>query len=98
MTRFALAFCLMLLPVAAVAGPPDEGALGPMNIPKGATVAEPMSRSQIAQLVADHGYFEMDGLRHQGDGSWTCTAMAGPGRRVALTIRNGAISERTLPQ
>ena len=62
MTRFALALCLMLLPVAAAAGAPDEGALGPMNIPKGAGMAEPMSRAQVAQLVADHGYFEMDGL------------------------------------
>lgn len=96
MLRFAVTLCLMVLPVAASAQ--NQGALGPPPTPRSDMVSEPMSRAQIAQMVADRGYFEIDGLAQQGDGSWTCTALAGPGRRVALTIRsNGAITERDLP-
>lgn len=95
MIRFAVMLCLMLLP--AVAAAQNEGALGP-PVPRGDSISEPMSRAQIAQMVADRGYFEIDGLIQQRDGSWTCTALAGPDRRVALTIRsNGAITERELP-
>jgi hypothetical protein len=97
MIRFAAMLCLVMLPVAAAAQNP--GALGPMPAPRSDRVAEPMSRAQVAQLVADRGYFEVDGLTRQEDGSWTCTALVGPGKRVALTIRgNGVISEKDLPQ
>lgn len=97
MFRFAVMLCLMVLP--AVAAAQNNGALGPAPMPHSDKVSEPMSRAQIAQLVADRGYFEIDGLTQQGDGSWTCTALAGPGKHVALTIRsNGTILQRDLPQ
>lgn len=96
MTQFAATLCLLLLPVTAWAQ--DEGALGPAPAPHTDEMREAMSRAQIAQMVADRGYFEIDNLTRQSDGSWTCTALAGPGKRVALTIRtNGSIIQRDLP-
>ena len=98
MMRGAVALCLILLPVAAATAQVRDGALGPMGPPGAATTPEAMSRAQIAQMIADRGYFEMGGLTPQRDGSWTCTALAGPGRRVALTIeRNGTILQKDLP-
>lgn len=93
MIRPAVLLCL-LLPVAAAAQTGD-GALGPMDAPRGQSVSEAMSRAQIAQMVADRGYFEMDGLTQHQDGSWTCTALIGLGKRVALTILgNGTIVQQ----
>jgi hypothetical protein len=97
MTRLAVTLCLLLLPVVAWAQ--DEGALGPAPVPHSDEMRQAMSRAQIAQMVADRGYFEIDNLARQSDGSWTCTALAGVGKRVALTIRtNGAIIQKDLPQ
>lgn len=97
MIRWAATLCLMLLPTMASAQ--SDGALGPTPPPRRGALTEPMSRAQIAQLVADRGYFEVNNLARQEDGTWTCTALTGPGRRVALTIRNnGAIIEKDLPQ
>ncbi len=96
MIRLAMALCLIVLPATALAQA-DDGALGPMGSPQ--SVPEPMSRAQIAQMIADRGYFEMGDLARQQDGSWTCTALAGPDRRVRLTVdKNGTITQRDLPR
>jgi hypothetical protein len=97
MLRFALTLCLMLmLLLPAAAWSQREGALGPMMHDD--SVMEPLSRAQVAQAVADHGYFEVDNLARQDDGSWTCTALVASGKRVALTIhKNGTIVESDLP-
>ncbi len=98
MIRLATALCLIVLPVAAPTQT-SEGALGPMDAPRGESLPEPMSRAQIAQTIADHGHLEMRGLAPQRDRSWTCAALLGPGRRVALTAdKNGAITQRDLPR
>jgi hypothetical protein len=97
MTRFALTLCLLLLLLPGTAWPQREGALGPM--PHDNRVMEPLSRAQVAQTLADRGYFEVDDLMRQDDGTWTCTALVGPGRRVAITIDgNGTIIQNDLPQ
>lgn len=94
MLRLAMALCLIVLPALAQA---EDGALGPMGPPQ--SVSEPMSRAQIAQMIADRGYFEMGGLAQRQDGSWTCTAMAGPDRRVRIRVdKNGTITQRDLPR
>jgi hypothetical protein len=96
MIRLAAALFLIVLPSAASAQA-EGGALGP--VPSGPDRMEQMSRAQVEQTIADQGYFEMDDLTRQRDGSWTCTAMAGPDRRVALTIlRNGTILQKDLPR
>lgn len=98
MIRLATALCLIVLPVAAPAQT-GEGALGPMDAPRRESLPEPMSRAQIAQTIAGHGYLEMRDLAPQRDGSWTCAALVGPGRRVALTAaKNGATTQRDLPR
>jgi hypothetical protein len=98
MMRHAVALCLILLPAVAAAQGNSDGALGPI-LPRDTERPAAMSRAQIAQMVADRGYYEMDGLRPQRDGSWTCIAMAGPGERVALTIRrDGTILQQDLPR
>jgi len=97
MIRLAVALCLIVLLAVALAQTGD-GALGPMDAPRG-QVSEPMSRAQVAQMIADHGYFEMGDLARQQDGSWTCTALAGPGRHVRLTVdKSGKITQRDLPR
>ena len=67
----------------------------PGGTPDGAIIAsEPLSRAQIAQLVADQGYFEIADLTQRRDGLWTCTALRGPGEQVTLTIDgSGRIAE-----
>ncbi|MGO8918525.1 MAG: hypothetical protein ACLQJR_21705 [Stellaceae bacterium] len=41
----------------------------------------------------------MGDLAQQQDGSWTCTALAGPDRRVALRVdKSGAITQKDLPR
>lgn len=98
MVRLALLLCLSLLPAAALAQP-DDGALGPMGSAPDQIVAEPMSRAQVAQTIRDHGYFELADLARQQDGSWTCTALAGPGQRVAVTMdKSGRITQTDLPR
>ena len=61
MMRHAVALCLTLLPAVAAAQTGSGGALGPI-LPRAAMGPEAMSRAQIAQMVADRGYYEMDGL------------------------------------
>jgi hypothetical protein len=96
MIRLAMALCLIVLPAAALPQA-EDGARAPMGPPL--SVSEPMSRAQIAQMIADRGYFEIGGLARQQDGNWTCTAMAGPDRPVRLTVdKNGTITQRDLPR
>jgi hypothetical protein len=85
----------LLLPAAALA----QTQLAAPTARKPAVMApEPLSRAQIRQMIADRGYFEIDGLEQAPDGTWHCTALAGPGQRVALTLdRNGAITENDVP-
>jgi hypothetical protein len=97
MIPLAVALYLIVLPATALAQA-EGGALGPTD-PSRQAVSEPMSRAQIAQMIADRGFFEMSGLAPQQDGSWTCTAMAGPDRRVRLTVdKNGTITQKDLPR
>jgi hypothetical protein len=96
MIRLALALVCLHLPVAALA---QTGGAAAMPAPAGAAMAsEPLSRAQVVQMIADRGYFEMDDLRRGRDGSWRCTALAGPGRRVAITMdKRGNITQTDLP-
>ncbi len=97
MIRFAVALALLVLPVAAAAQAPGD-VPAPKRAEAAAMTPEPLSRAQVLQMIADHGYFEMSGLEQAPDGSWHCTALAGPGQRVAITLdKNGAITETDLP-
>jgi Peptidase propeptide and YPEB domain len=85
----------LLLPAAALAQTPVAA---PTPGKPTAAMREPLSRAQIQQMIADRGYFEIDGLEQGPNGSWHCTALAGPGQRVALTLdQNGAIIENDVP-
>ena len=58
---------------------------------------EPLSRAQIAQMIEDGGYFELDGLARQPDGRWRCTALVAPGKRVVVLVDSeGHISQADL--
>ena len=72
-----LALSLAVAARADAAAPASRGA---------AALHEPLSRAQVAQTIADRGYFEMDGLRQGRDGNWRCTALSGPGQRVTITV------------
>jgi hypothetical protein len=90
----ALVF-LLLLPVAALAQATGAGAPPPAGT---SPPAEPLSRAQVVQMIANRGYFEMSGLKKLPDGSWRCTALAGIGKRVAVTMdRYGNITQTDLP-
>ena len=98
-TRFALALALPLLLLPAMAAAQALGGAAPPKRAETAAMAqEPLSRAQALQMIADRGYFETNGLKRAPDGSWHCTALAGPGQRVALTLdKNGTITENDLP-
>ena len=88
MKRIALALFL-LLPTAAALAQSAGGALAP----------EPLSRAQVGQMIADHGYFELRHLQRGKDGSWRCTALANAGKRVTVILdKNGNISEAAAPE
>jgi hypothetical protein len=93
MARFAgVVVLLALLPAFAWA---DVAAPLPPQRPRAAMVGA-LSRAQVAQIIADRGYFEMDGLRQDSSGNWRCTALSGPGHRVTLTVDPyGNITEET---
>lgn len=100
-TRRALALALpllLLLPAIAAAQTLGGAAPPPKRAETAAMAAEPLSRAQVLQMIADRGYFETNDLTQAPDGSWHCTALAGPGQRVALTLdKNGTIIENDLP-
>jgi hypothetical protein len=86
MLRVVVIVASVLLPMAALAQT------------DGSVLDEQLSRAQAAQMIADHGYFEMDDLRELPDGSWRCTALAGPDQRVVVTMdKQGHITETDLP-
>jgi hypothetical protein len=86
MFRVVVIVASVLLPTAALAQS------------DGSVLDAQLSRAQAAQMIADHGYFEMDDLRRLPDGSWQCTALAGPNQRVVVTMdRKGHITEGDLP-
>jgi hypothetical protein len=81
MVRVAAALAFLLLTLAASAPAIADAA------PVGGGAEEALSRAQVVQMIADHGYFEMADLRRLPDGRWSCTALAGPGRRCDGQIR-----------
>lgn len=94
MKGIALAL-FVLLPAAALA----EGAGSVPAHAAAALAAEPMSRAQVRQTIADRGYFELRHLERSPDGSWRCTALANAGKRVTVILdRNGNVSEAAEPE
>lgn len=91
MFRFVLALGSLLLPLSALAQAAPAPSAEMMR-------EEQPSRAQVAQMIADRGYFEIDDLHRGRDGDWHCTAMAAAGKRVAVTFdKQGNISETELP-
>jgi hypothetical protein len=93
-----VALLVLLLPGLALA----QGAATNTAVPSQRRDAMPMerlSRAQARQMIADRGYFELGDLTRDKDGGWHCTARAGAGRRVIVTLdRNGNINEIEAPE
>lgn len=86
MFRVVVIVASLLLPMSALAQS------------DGSVLNQRLSRAQAAQMIADHGYFEVNDLRQLPDGSWRCTALAGPGQRVVVIMdKSGHITETDLP-
>lgn len=92
MVRSAAIAFAVVLPLAALA---QTG--GGVVKPQTSRLA-PLSRAQVAQMIEDRGYFEIDDLKRQADGGWRCTALVAAGRRVTVVVSaDGAVSEAGPP-
>jgi hypothetical protein len=98
MIRIVALLVLLLLPGVALA----QGVATDTAVPAPRRDAMPMerlSRAQARQMIADRGYFELSDLTRGKDGGWRCTASAGAGRRVIVTLdKNGNIREIEAPE
>jgi hypothetical protein len=99
MIRIAVMLAVLLLPGVALA---QGAATGTPALPQHRDAAMPMerlSRAQARQMIADRGYFELSNLTRGKHGGWRCTATAGAGKRVIVTLdKNGNISEIDAPE
>jgi len=98
MSRIALMLALLLVPGAALAQGADTGATVVPQHHAAAMPMERLSRAQARQMIADRGYFELSGLTRNKNGGWRCTASAGAGKRVIVSLdKNGNITEIDAP-
>jgi hypothetical protein len=98
MSRIALMLALLLVPGAALAQGADTGATVVPQHHDAAMPMERLSRAQARQMIADRGYFELSGLTRNKNGGWRCTASAGAGKRVIVSLdKNGNITEIDAP-